>query len=356
MVMEKLIEKAYKEFGVNVSVVDKHQGPSLTTYEVKLAMGTMIKELSKLEQDIAMKIRAKSIRYQIPFQNTSHIGIEVPNEDREMISFDDLESSSGLDIPIGKDTVGNDVSMNIAKLPHLLVAGQTGSGKSVALNCIISSLIKNNTKEDVRLVLVDPKRVEFTPYQDAEHVIDRVIDEVEDTITVLEWLCEVMDKRYDLLSKHKARNIDSLASKGIKIPRIVVVIDELADLMSQNKKRVEAPLVRLAQKARAAGIHLILATQRPSVNVITGILKANIPARMAFRVASGTDSSVILDQRGAENLLGAGDMLYTSPENGDTQRIQGAYMSDEDVELIVETYGKKSPVRTFLKNLLTKSK
>jgi S-DNA-T family DNA segregation ATPase FtsK/SpoIIIE len=349
--MENLIEQAYREFGIKVDVVASHHGPSLTTYELRLGTGLQIKKLSNLESDLAMKLSVKSVRYQIPFQNSGNIGLEVPNEHREVVEFDDLHrNTSGLEIVVGKDTIGNDVTINLAKLPHLLVAGQTGSGKSVALNCIISSLIKNNRSDEVSLLLIDPKMVEFAPYREAKQVI-KVIDETEFAVVSLHWLCKVMDDRYKLLAKHGVRNIDALDRKGVKLPKIVVVIDELADLMSQAKKQVEPLLARLAQKSRAAGIHLVLATQRPSVNVITGILKANIPARMAFRVASGVDSSVILDSRGAESLLGNGDMLYTSPETGETQRIQGAYISDADIEYIVDVYGKDSDVRRIIENM-----
>lgn len=212
--MENLIEKTYKEFGVNVEVVGEHNGPSLTTYEVKLGLGVMLKKLKNLEDDLAMKLGVSSVRYQIPFSNTSNIGIEIPATKRETVSFDELQKdTSGLEVVVGKNTIGENVTIDIAKLPHLLVAGQTGSGKSVALNCIISSLIKNNSHKDVSLLLIDPKRVEFAPYREAKQVID-VIDETKDATVALHWLCKVMEDRYALLAENNVRNVDSLAKKG----------------------------------------------------------------------------------------------------------------------------------------------
>ena len=327
--MKTKIENIFNEFGVRVSVIDKHVGPTLTTYEIKLGKGVRLNKVLGYESDLALLLGAESIRYQVPFKNTSNIGIEVPNSQRDMVKFGDLlKGTSKLEFVVGKDMFGEAVTIDLAKLPHLMVAGQTGSGKSVALNCLITSLLRNNTPDDLNLVLIDPKKVEFIGFNNYPHVIEGVIDDLDESVAMLRWLCEEMELRYKVLQAHGVRNLDSLEKRGHKLSRIVVVIDELADLMLQAKNDVEPPLVRLAAKARAAGIHLVLATQRPSVNVITGVLKANIPARMAFKVASLVDSKVIMDSKGAESLLGQGDMLYVSPSDSTPRRIQGAFIED----------------------------
>ena len=296
-----------------------------------------------LQNDLALALAAHPIRIEAPIPGKSLVGIEVPNQRvatvtlRELIESKNFQKrESPLSIPLGKDVSGLSWVIRLEKMPHMLVAGATGSGKSVCLNTIITALLFQNGPDDLKLILVDPKRVELTAYTGIPHLLVPPITKVDDTVNALKWTVREMDRRLDILSKFGARDIDAYNKRAEeRMPKIVIVIDELADLMNTNGREVEATIVRIAQMARAVGIHLVLATQRPSVDVITGTIKANIPGRLAFAVASQTDSRTILDIAGAEKLLGRGDMLFTCAELSKPKRIQGAFISSDEVERVV---------------------
>jgi len=296
-----------------------------------------------LQNDLALALAAHPLRLEAPIPGKSLVGIEVPNTKVATVALRDviesknyLEQKSALAVPLGKDVSGSACVIALDKMPHLLVAGATGSGKSVCLNTIIISLLYQNGPDALKFILIDPKRVELTAYAGIPHLLVPPIVNVDDTINALKWTVREMERRLDVLSKHGARNIDDYNAKvEERMPKIVVMIDELADLMSASGREVEGTIVRIAQMARAVGIHLVLATQRPSVDVITGLIKANIPGRIAFAVASQTDSRTILDQAGAEKLLGRGDMLFTSAELSKPKRIQGAFLSSDEVGRVV---------------------
>jgi len=355
-IQSKLLEKKLSDFGVNGEVVAVTPGPVVTTFEYEPAPGVKINKIVNLTDDLALTLRAASIRIVAPIPGKAVIGIEIPNPVREMVRFKEIvvsspfeKSKSKLTLCLGKDIVGNPIVAELEKMPHLLIAGATGSGKSVALNAMICSLLYKSTPEDVRLIIVDPKRIELSIYDEIPHLITPVVTDAKKATNALFWAVREMERRYELLSEAGARNVNQYNGKVEKgpdgevaerLPYIVIVIDELADLMMVASRDVEVALTRLAQMARAAGIHLILATQRPSVDVLTGVIKANFPTRLSFQVSSKTDSRTILDTNGAENLLGEGDMLFLPPGTAKIQRIHGAYISE--VEL-----GK---ITGFLKN------
>lgn len=342
---KEIIEKTFEEFGINVEMGKISVGPTVTQYTLRPSQGVKLSRIVSLQNDLALALAAHPLRMEAPIPGQSLVGIEVPNHKvatvtlRDVIETPEFQSAIGkspLAIPLGKDVSGSCYSIALEKMPHLLVAGATGSGKSVCLNTMIVSWLYQNGPDDLKLILVDPKRVELTSYNGIPHLLVPPIVSVDDTINALKWTVREMERRLDLLSKVGARNIDGYNEKSQeRMPRIVIIIDELADLMSASGREVEASIVRIAQMARAVGIHLVLATQRPSVDVITGLIKANVPGRIAFAVASQTDSRTILDQSGAEKLLGRGDMLFTSADVAKPKRLQGAFISPDEIEEVV---------------------
>jgi len=350
----KLLEKKLEDFGVQGKVVTILPGPVITTFEYEPAPGIKINKIVGLTDDLALALRSTSIRIVAPIPGKAAIGIELPNETREtvrlkeiIISTDFENSKSKLTICLGKDIIGNPVVAELDKMPHLLIAGATGTGKSVALNAMICSFLFKANPDEVKLIMIDPKRIELSSYDGIPHLITPVVTDVKKATNALFWAVHEMEQRYELLSEKRARNIKQYNQKIAKeetkeengpkkLPYVVIVIDELADLMIAASRNVEVALTRLAQMARAAGIHLILATQRPSVDVLTGIIKANFPTRLSFQVSSKTDSRTIIDTNGAENLLGNGDMLFLPPGTTNIQRIHGAYLSEKEITGITE--------------------
>lgn len=342
---KEIIEKTFEEFGINVEMGKTSVGPTVTQYTLRPSQGIKLSRIVSLQNDLALALAAHPLRMEAPIPGQSLVGIEVPNNKVATVTLRDVietpefqyaTDKSPLAIPLGKDVSGSCYSIALEKMPHLLVAGATGSGKSVCLNTMIISWLYQNGPDDLKLILVDPKRVELTSYNGIPHLLVPPIVSVDDTVNALKWTVREMERRLDLLSKVSARNIDGYNEKSQeRMPRVVIIIDELADLMSASGREVEASIVRIAQMARAVGIHLVLATQRPSVDVITGLIKANVPGRIAFAVASQTDSRTILDQSGAEKLLGRGDMLFTSADVAKPKRLQGAFISTGEIEEVV---------------------
>lgn len=370
-----LLEKRLEEFGVSIKVEAVQPGPVVTRFEVLPAAGVKVSQISNLAKDLARVLSVKSVRVVDIIPGKAVVGIEIPNEEREVVSFREVISSeefqtskSPLTVALGKDISGKPVVADIGKMPHLLVAGTTGSGKSVGVNSMILSLLYKSTPEEVRLIMVDPKMLELSIYEDIPHLLTPVVTDMSDAANALRWSVFEMDRRYQLMAKLGVRNIAGFNAK-VKgaidrgeplvdpmyqqaanfghelgeqpptlepLPYIVVVVDEFADMIMVVGKEVEQLIARIAQKARAAGIHLILATQRPSVNVITGLIKANIPSRISFMVNTKIDSRTILDQGGAEQLLGMGDMLFMPPGSGNPRRVHGAFMTDEEVHRVAE--------------------
>lgn len=346
---QEIIRRTFENFNIDVEMVDVRVGPTVTRYSLRPAQGIKLSRIVGLQNDLALALAAHPIRIEAPIPGKSLVGIEVPNQSVGTVSLRELLESkefknrkSSMMAPLGKDVTGTVRSVQVDKAPHMLVAGATGSGKSVCLNIIITALLYQNGPDDVKFIFVDPKRVELGVYAGIPHLLVPPITSSDDAINALKWAVREMERRLDHLSKFGARDIDSYNKKSKeRMPKIVIVIDELADLMSQNKRDVEAVIVRIAQMARAAGIHLVLATQRPSVDVITGTIKANIPTRLAFAVASQVDSKTILDTAGAEKLLGRGDMLMSTPELSKPRRAQGAYVSDSEIERVVKFLKKE---------------
>ncbi len=339
------IQKTLETFGIEVTMGDVNVGPTVTQYTLKPADGVKLAQITSLQNDIALALAAHPIRIEAPIPGKSLIGIEVPNQKVSMVRLREIISSeafttrkSNLMVALGKDVTGKSVMADLGKMPHLLIAGATGSGKSVAINCMITSLLWQNSPSDLKFIMVDPKRVELSTYNDIPHLLCPVITDTKATINALRWIVGEMDERYKLLAAAGKKNIESYNQALLlnKLHYTVVVIDELADLMAVAAKEVEAAIIRLAQMARAVGIHLVLATQRPSVNVITGLIKANITSRVAFSVASSADSRTILDMSGAEKLLGNGDMLFTSAELSKPRRLQGAFISEKEVQAVAD--------------------
>jgi S-DNA-T family DNA segregation ATPase FtsK/SpoIIIE len=373
----RLLEKKLQDFGVQGAVTEVHPGPIITMYEVELEPGVKVSKVLNLADDLALAMKAPSVRIVTPLPGKSAIGIEIPNQVRETVALKEilsasefLDSKGRLPLALGKDTVGQPVVADLAAMPHLLVAGATGSGKSVALNTMILSLLSAGGPRDIRMLMIDPKMLELSAYDAIPHLLAPVITQPKDASAALKRVVAEMQRRYRLLAEAGVRNIDGYnkqvesspraaesqvtsteagvevsvaAAPPERLPYIVVIIDELADLMMVAAREVEDSIMRLAQMARAAGIHLILATQRPSVDVLTGVIKANFPARISFQVSSKTDSRTILDANGAEQLLGRGDMLYLMPGTGRIARIHGAFVSDDEISSTVEFVKSQAP-------------
>ncbi len=390
--MSRLVEIKLKDFGVEVEVVAVHPGPVVTRFEMRPAPGVKVSQISGLAKDLARSLSAISVRIVEVIPGKSVMGLEIPNEKREMVTLGEIiksrsyeEVASPLALALGKDIGGNPVVADLARMPHLLIAGTTGSGKSVGINAMVLSLLYKSTAEHVRLIMIDPKMLELSVYEGIPHLLAPVVTDMKQAANALRWSVAEMERRYALMSALGVRNIagynrkvkDAIEQgKPIKdpvmmqrasidpsfdqrtipdlgpLPYIVVIIDELADLMMIVGKKVEELIARLAQKARASGIHLILATQRPSVDVITGLIKANIPTRIAFQVSAKVDSRTILDQGGAESLLGHGDMLYLPPGTSVPTRVHGAFVSDEEVHRVVDAL-KKFGAPDYLEEVLT---
>ncbi|HGK1277193.1 TPA: DNA translocase FtsK [Streptococcus pneumoniae] len=348
----KILEATFASFGIKVTVERAEIGPSVTKYEVKPAVGVRVNRISNLSDDLALALAAKDVRIEAPIPGKSLIGIEVPNSDIATVSFRELweqsqtKAENFLEIPLGKAVNGTARAFDLSKMPHLLVAGSTGSGKSVAVNGIIASILMKARPDQVKFMMVDPKMVELSVYNDIPHLLIPVVTNPRKASKALQKVVDEMENRYELFAKVGVRNIAGFNAKveefnsqseykQIPLPFIVVIVDELADLMMVASKEVEDAIIRLGQKARAAGIHMILATQRPSVDVISGLIKVNVPSRVAFAVSSGTDSRTILDENGAEKLLGRGDMLFKPIDENHPVRLQGSFISDDDVERIV---------------------
>ncbi|MFH1207462.1 MAG: DNA translocase FtsK 4TM domain-containing protein [Patescibacteria group bacterium] len=341
--IKQKIEDTLRNFGIDVEMGETKVGPTVTQYTLKPAEGVKLSQITTLSNDLALALAAHPIRIEAPIPGKSLVGIEVPNKAvavvklKEILQSDEFKKrKSKLTVALGKDVAGTSWAVDLDPMPHLLIAGATGSGKSVCLNAILISLLYQNSPDELKLILVDPKRVEMTGYNGIPHLITPVVNEIDKTINSLRWVVAEMDRRFELLQKTGHRNIQAYnQDAGNTMPYLIVAIDELADLMSVAANEVEAAIIRLAQMARAVGIHLILATQRPSVDIITGLIKANITSRIAFSVASAVDSRTILDTSGAEKLLGRGDMLYISAQLSKPKRLQGAYVTDDEINRVL---------------------
>ena len=382
--LSSLLELKLKDFGIIATVEEVLPGPIVTRFEINPAPGVKVSQISNLSKDLARSLSVSSVRVVEVIEGKSFVGIEIPNEKRDLVTLGEIlrsktfeEFSSPLTIALGKDIAGNPIVADLQKMPHLLIAGTTGSGKSVGINAMIISLLYKSTPKDVRMILIDPKMLELSVYGGIPHLLCPVVTDMKEAANALRWCVVEMERRYKLMSKLKVRNLkglnqkieDAIASgQPIKdplfdpkkevqttenieppdlepVPNIVVVVDELADMMITVGKKVEQLISRLAAKARASGIHMIIATQRPSVDVITGLIKANIPSRIAFQVSAKVDSRTILDQMGAENLLGNGDMLYIPPGSSTPGRVHGAFVSDEEVNAVsTDLQSKSQPV------------
>ena len=346
------LENVLKEFGVEAKVVNYEYGPTITRYEIVIPKGVKVSKVTGLSDDIAMNLAAESIRIEAPIPGKNTIGIETPNKIKEPVHFSNIIKNKELDkgelkVILGKDIVGRDKFVDIAKMPHLLIAGQTGSGKSVAVNTLISTLISKKSENEVKFIMVDPKMVELMPYNDIPHLLVPVIIDPQQAAIALKWAVNEMENRYKQLMENGVRNIKTYNTLSFveKMPYIVIIIDELADLMMIASGSVEESIARIAQKARAVGIHLVVATQRPSTDVITGMIKANLPSRISFALRSQIDSRTILDTAGAEKLLGQGDMLLLANGSSKLERIQGAYISDEEVKNLTDTLKSSKKVK-----------
>lgn len=360
----EILEQTLLNFGIEAKVGQINCGPTITSFEVHPAVGVKVQKIKALENDIALNLKAKSTRIIAPIPGKAAVGIEVPNAVPQEVGFKELlqayqQRVDKFRIPmlLGKAVNGDYVMSDLTKMPHCIIAGATGSGKSVCINTIVMSIVLNAKPDEIKMVMIDPKKVELTPYTNLPHMLAPVITEPQGACAALNWLVKEMEKRYELLKLTGVRNIDSFNQRTIdeekeaaypfdvpeKLPYIVVIIDELADLMMVSSSDIETPIARLAQMARAVGIHQILATQRPSREVITGLIKANFPARIAFKVASRVNSQIILDESGAESLLGNGDMLFLPPGTSNVMRAQGAYIRDSDINAIVENICGQAP-------------
>lgn len=390
--MSKLVEEVLQDYNIVAEVVGVNPGPVITRFELQLAAGVKVSRISNLAKDLARGLSVTSVRVVEVIEGKTVIGLEIPNQEREMVSLRDLLASkefektkSGLALAMGKDIAGKPVVSDLAKMPHALVAGTTGSGKSVAINTMILSLLYKSTPEDVRLIMIDPKMLELSVYEGIPHLLTPVVTDMKDAQNALRWSVAEMERRYKLMSKLGVRNlagynqlIKQAEKKGepirdplfqmetpleegesypvlAKLPKIVIIIDELADMMMIVGKKVEELIARLAQKARAAGIHLVLATQRPSVDVLTGLIKANIPTRISFQVSSRIDSRTVLDQGGAEALLGNGDMLFLPSGTSVPVRAHGAFVDDHEVHHVVE-YLKQTGAADYLEEITQERK
>ncbi|MCJ1994932.1 DNA translocase FtsK [Lactococcus piscium] len=348
----KILESTFNSFGIQATVESAVVGPSVSKYEIKLATGVKVSRILNLQDDLALALAAKDVRIEAPIPGKSLVGIEIPNAEVAMVGFREMWESAKtspenlLEVPLGKAVDGSIKTFNLAKMPHILVAGSTGSGKSVAVNGIIASILMKALPSQVKFLMIDPKMVELDVYNDIPHLLIPVVTNPRKAARALQKIVDEMESRYELFRRVGSRNIEGYNAKvevfnaesqekQQTLPLIVVIVDELADLMMVASKEVEDAIIRIGQKARAAGIHMILATQRPSVDVISGLIKANVPSRVAFAVSSGTDSRTILDSNGAEKLLGRGDMLFKPIDENHALRLQGAFLSDEDVASVV---------------------
>jgi len=350
-----VIEKTLESFGITAKVVEVNLGPAVTQYALEVALGTKLSKITALERDLALALAAPTgtIRIEAPIPGRSLVGIELPNRTPEFVPLKKMleadvmrDAKDNLAVALGLDVSGKPIITDVADMPHVLIAGQTGSGKSVCINAFLACLLFRNAPSEVKLILVDPKRVELTQFNEVPHLLTPVIVEPKEVVSALRWVLSEMDRRYKLFAQAGARNIDAYNEmSGFQaLPYIVVVVDELADIMLFAPAEVEDSITRIAQMSRATGIHMILATQRPSVDIITGLIKANVPCRIAFAVSSQVDSRVILDTQGAEKLLGRGDMLYLPPEQAKPMRIQGAFISDKGISSLV-SYMKNQGVK-----------
>lgn len=362
-----IIEKTLESFGITANIVEVNLGPAVTQYAIQVALGTKLSKITALERDLALALSAPTgaIRIEAPIPGRNLVGIELPNRAPEFVPIKRvLESEemhakkSKLAVTLGLDVSGKPIVADIAKMPHVLVAGQTGSGKSVAINTFLASILYRASPSEVKFIMVDPKRVELTGYNDIPHLLSPVIVEADKVLSALRWLTREMDRRYELFAQAGARNIETYNEmSGFQaLPYIVLFIDELADVMLLSPAEVEEAITRIAQMSRAVGIHMVLATQRPSVNVITGLIKANIPARIAFAVSSQIDSRVILDTQGAEKLLGKGDMLYLPPDQAKPTRIQGAFVNDAEIKNLVSFIKNQGVPVQYTEEVTTMSK
>lgn len=360
----EVIEKTLESFGISAKVVEVNAGPAVTQYALKIALGTKVSRITSLSSDLALALAAPtgSVRIEAPIPGRDLVGIEIPNRGLEFVTLKRMMQSdvlkkakSKLAVALGLDVSGAPVIADITKMPHVLVAGTTGSGKSVLVNVWIASLLFRTTPQEVRIILIDPKRVELIGYNGIPHLLTPVIVEPDKILSSLRWAVAEMENRYTKFAEVGVRNVEGFNElSGFQaMPYIVIFIDELADLMAFAPTEIEDSICRLAQKARAAGIHLILATQRPSVDVITGLIKANVPTRLAFNVSSMVDSRVILDQPGAEKLLGRGDMLYIPPDQSKPTRIQGTYVSEKEVNALVSFLKEKNPPVAYTEEVLS---
>ncbi len=365
----RTLQESLESHNVDTTLVGMTVGPTVTRFELELGPGVKVARVTSLQRDIAYAMAATDVRILAPIPGRSAIGVEVPNHQRQLVALGDLltspeaaQATNPLDVAVGKDIAGRAVFLDLAATPHLLIAGATGAGKSSGINCIITSLLMRTTPDDVRLILIDPKQVEMGQYQRLPHLLTQPVTNPKKAANALGWAVKEMERRYDVLSELGYRDITGY-NKAVdagtievpptsdpddavtpeRMPFIVVVVDELNDLMMVAARDVEESITRIAQKARAVGIHLIVATQRPSVNVITGVIKANIPARMAFAVSSLTDSRVILDQPGAEKLVGKGDMLLLPGNSSVSNRIQGSFVSEDEVRQVVAHWRAQAP-------------
>lgn len=367
----EVLEETLLSFGIEAKVGQINCGPTITSFEVHPAIGVKVQKIKTLENDIALNMEAKSIRIIAPIPGKAAVGIEVPNAQPEEVGFKDMlaayqQGGRKFHIPIllGKAVNGDYVMSDLAKMPHCIIAGATGSGKSVCINTIVMSILLNAKPDEIKLVMVDPKKVELTPYTKLPHMLAPVITEPHGACAALNWMVKEMEKRYDLLKQIGARNIEAFNSRTVdkefeaslgleipeKLPYIVGIIDELADLMMVSSSDIETPIARIAQMARAVGIHLILATQRPSREVITGLIKANFPTRISFKVSSRVNSQIVLDDNGAESLLGNGDMLFLPPGASHLMRAQGAFIRDEDINAVVKNICEQAPPRYVIES------
>jgi len=365
------LERTFQQFGLNIRVSEVDTGPVITQFELDLEPGLRLNKVTALEDDIAIALRVPSVRVVAPIPGKNTVGVEVPNENQVTVRLKELLLSAGADLDkfkipllLGKDVSGHPMAVDLAKMPHLLIAGRTGTGKSVCLNTLILSMLMTRTPDEVKMLMIDPKMVELSPYKNLPHLMHPVITDMKKAEAVLAWAVDKMEQRYALLASVGVRHLDGfnklsrekiLDRMGIselheeakdvphKMPYIVIVADEMADLMMTSGKDVEAHIIRLAQKSRAVGIHLVLATQKPTVDVITGLIKSNLPARISFQVASKMDSRVVLDEGGAERLLGCGDMLYLAPGTSNVSRAQGTYVSDDEINDVIDFFSDLEP-------------
>ncbi|HSA30256.1 MAG TPA: DNA translocase FtsK [Candidatus Omnitrophota bacterium] len=339
----QILETTLKDFNVKVRVADIERGPVITRYELEPAPGVKVQQITTLSDDIALAMRAAAVRIVAPIPGKNRVGIEVPNSSKAAVYLKDVlatsqfqNAKSKLTLALGKDISGRPLIADLADMPHLLIAGTTGAGKTVCVNTIIMSMLYNSSPEDLKFLMVDPKMVELACYNDLPHMLSPAVTDAKKVSAALNWIVAEMEHRYKLLSKERVRNIKGYRERGLPMPYIVVIIDELADLMQVSAKTIESSITRLAQLSRAVGIHLILATQRPSVDVITGVIKANFPARVSFKVASKVDSRTVLDMNGAETLLGKGDLLFIQPGDAKPTRGQCSFVSDKEVFRVID--------------------